>query len=228
MPTTPYFVEEPQHMQQSGDSLYEQEFEGPDHMINMKAQTLMLMANGAFKKPGGYNNSGRQQTNANFTPGPCFKCEGDHWVRDCPLDPDNKNQSRGVTTNWPRVIRYCADCGIEHLAKNCPSKMAEKPFNPTSLGIIEVIPSPVTSENESEPITLLAVNSSTQQTSKRKGNESTKTKRDEPLLQELTLGEKQKRTGQTSGSNSDTGSWDSIILETPEGVRRGVYRETLN
>ena len=98
--------------------------------------------------------------------------------------------------------------------------MAKKPFNPTSLGIIEVIPSPVTSENESEPITLLAVNSSMQQTNKRKGKESTKTKRDEPLLQELTLGEQQKRTGQTSGSDSDTGSWDSIILETPEGVRR--------
>ena len=67
----------------------------------------------------------------------------------------------------------------------------------------------------------MAVNSSTQQNNKRRGKESTKTKGDEPLLQELTLEDKQKqRTGQTSGSNSDTGSWDSIILETPEGVRR--------
>ena len=98
--------------------------------------------------------------------------------------------------------------------------MAEKPFNPTSLGIIEVIPSPVTSENESEPITLLAINSRKQQTNKKKGNASTKTKWDEPLLQELTLEEQHKRTGQTSGSDSETGSWDSIILETPEGVRR--------
>ena len=98
--------------------------------------------------------------------------------------------------------------------------MAKKPFNPTSIGIIEVIPSPVTSENESKPITLLAVNSSMQQTNKRRGNELTKTKRDHPLLQELTWDEKQKRMGQTSGSDSDTGSWESIILETPERVRR--------
>ena len=32
--------------------------------------------------------------------------------------------------------------------------------------------------------------------------------------------EQHKHTGQTSGSDSETGSWDSIILETPEGVRR--------
>ena len=99
--------------------------------------------------------------------------------------------------------------------------MVENPFNPTSLGIIEVIPSLVTSENESEPITLLAVNSSMQQTSTRRENESAKTKQDQPLLQELTLDEKQKhekewkiqiqlKMGQISGSDSDTGSWESI------------------
>ena len=126
VPTTPYYVEEPQHASQSGDSSYEQEFDGPDHMISMKAQTLMMMANGAFRKPGGYNNSGRQQSNSNFVRGPCFKCDGDHWVRDCPIDTDNQNQTKGGTNNWPRIIRYCADCGIEHVAKNCPVKMAEK------------------------------------------------------------------------------------------------------
>ena len=46
VPTTLYYVEEPQHMQHmSRDSLYEPEIEGPDHMVSMKAQTLMLMAN---------------------------------------------------------------------------------------------------------------------------------------------------------------------------------------
>ena len=142
---TPYYVEEPQHMKHYENSLYEQETKGPDHMVSMKAQTLMLMANKAFKKPGGYNNHGRQQINLNFTAGPCFRCQGDHWVRDCPIDQEEKAQSRGVSTSWPRVIRHCADCGIEHLAKNCPPKTVEKSFNPTSLGIIEVIPSPATS-----------------------------------------------------------------------------------
>ena len=45
--------------------------------------------------------------------------------------------------------------------------MAEKPFNQTSLGIIDVIPSPASSKNESEPISLLAVNNIPQQKTKK-------------------------------------------------------------
>ena len=73
VPVAPYYVEELQHTQYYGDSLYNQDNEGPNHMVSMKAQTLMLMANRAFKKLGGYNNNGRQQTNPNFMAGPCFR-----------------------------------------------------------------------------------------------------------------------------------------------------------
>ena len=44
--------------------------------------------------------------------GPCFRCHGDHWVRDFPMDQLEK----GVTSesHWPRVPHYCEDFGIEH------------------------------------------------------------------------------------------------------------------
>ena len=58
VPATPYYVEEPQHMQHYGDSLYEPDSEGTNPMISTKSQTLMLMENKAFRKPGGYNNNG--------------------------------------------------------------------------------------------------------------------------------------------------------------------------
>ena len=50
---TPYYVEEPQQSQPYGDSPNDHDYEGSDHMVSLKAHTLMLMANGAFRKPGG-------------------------------------------------------------------------------------------------------------------------------------------------------------------------------
>lgn len=185
----------------------------------------MMIANGSFRKLGGYNNNSRQQPNTNYIVGPCFRCQGDHWVRDYPIDQEENTQTRGLNPSWPRVTRYCADCGIEHLAKNCPVKMIEKSFNLTSLGIIEVIPSPVTSENESEPITLLAIGNIPHQSVERIIEGLPLKTHKEPLLQELTLHEQQiakreNKTRHSSETYSDTGSWESIILETPEGVKR--------
>ena len=63
------------------------------------------------------------------------------------------------------------------------------------------------------------------------GDEIASTKQDKPLMQELILDEQQKldkeqkaqiknKTWQSSGTDSDMGSWKSIILETLEGVHR--------
>ena len=87
-------------------------------------------------------------------PGPCFKCGStDHWARECPTDRP------GV--KWPRVERFCADCHIEHLSKNCPNKpqppAATQVGPPTSsLHMVGVIPSPPTSGSE-EVVSLRAV-----------------------------------------------------------------------
>ena len=85
---------------------------------------------------------GRGQGNSVQTLGPCFKCGGDHWARDCPRDRP------GMV--WPHVKRFCPECHIDHLSKNCPDKPkanAENPPNVT-LNLVEVIPSPLASRSE--------------------------------------------------------------------------------
>ena len=159
VPITLYYVEEPQQSQPYVDlQINDHNYEGFYHMVSLNAHTLMLMANGAFKKPKGYNNNMRSHPNPNYTAGSCFKCQGDHWMRDFPIEQEEKAQARATTQSWPRVSRYCVDCGVDHLSNNCLGKAAEKPLTPTSLGLIDVIPSPSSSKNESEPTPLLVVN----------------------------------------------------------------------
>lgn len=118
-------------------------------------------------------------------------------------------------------------------------KMAEKPFNPTSLGIIEVIPSPASLENESKPISLLVVNNIPQQKSKRIGDKISLTKQEKPLLQELTLEEQkamekkqntqiENKTRQSNGTDSDTGLIGIHNLGITRGGTQGVYHKTLS
>ena len=64
--------------------------------------------------------------------------------------------------------------------------MAEKPFTPTSLGMIGVIPSPPSSENESEPTPVFVVS----QVQAQQAKEGQK----EPVLRELSWDEQQKQT----------------------------------
>ena len=62
--------------------------------------------------------------------------------------------------NWPRVERFCPDCHIEHLSKNCtnkPQPPASQAGPPTSsLHIVGIIPSPPTSGSD-EVVSLRAV-----------------------------------------------------------------------
>ena len=85
---------------------------------------------------------GRGQGNSVQTLGPCFKCGGDHWARDCPRDRPSMV--------WPCVKRFCPGCHIDHLSKNCPKKPAANAENPpnVSLNLVEVIPSPPASGSE--------------------------------------------------------------------------------
>ena len=86
---------------------------------------------------------GRGQGNLVQTLGPCFKCGGNHWARDCP------RVRPGMV--WSCVERFCLGCHIDHLSKNCPEKPAsndvENPPN-VSLNLMEVISSPPTSRND--------------------------------------------------------------------------------
>ena len=84
----------------------------------------------------------------------CFKCQGDHLMRDF-LESVPQQQK------FPLVERHYVKCYSEHLPKDCPSKPREA-ANPnqrptTSLNYLETIPSPNTFETETERVPLNVV-----------------------------------------------------------------------
>ena len=57
-----------------------------------------------------------QQRAIQASPGvKCFKCQGDHLMRDCP-------ESVPQQQKFPPLERHCAECCSEHLPKYCPLK----------------------------------------------------------------------------------------------------------
>ena len=82
----------------------------------------------------------------------CFRCAGDHFVRDCPYDKPPLNQSIGTTQQFSTVPQYCKGCAIEHLSKDCPDKpvVTTAPVGKIGLNLVEIIPSPTSSETEPE------------------------------------------------------------------------------
>ena len=164
----------------------------------------------------------------------CYQCHGPHWTRDCPLEPEPEEKAQASCSKWPEVSRFCPGCAIDHLWKSCPHRpqsQAKRTFN-----YIEVIPSPTSSENEGEVISLRVV---TRVQDNKSVDQPLIDPKQEPILQECPLVEnpkpkqrkrrksketnpqKAKEQGSSSGTDtSESGSWESIVLETPDGVRR--------
>ena len=84
----------------------------------------------------------------------CFKCQGDHLMKDCP-------ESVPQQQKFPPVERHCVKCCVEHLPKDCPSKrrgaINSNQGATTSLNYLETIPSPNTSETDTERMPLNVV-----------------------------------------------------------------------
>ena len=89
------------------------------------------------------------------TPGPCFGCGGDHWLREC---PDKPTISYG-TSKLPPLERYCIGCGQDHFPKDCPTRQADNTKARPSQGLnyIQVIPSPNSSDREQEDISVKVI-----------------------------------------------------------------------
>ena len=133
-------------------SYYEDEYDYTDHYSQATHEdSRELMFIGQRPPRGPPIGRGRELTAPGT--GPCFKCGSmDHWARECPRDRPGMN--------WPRVERFCPDCHIEHLSKNCtnkPQPPASQAGPPTSsLHIVGIIPSPPTSGSD-EVVSLRAV-----------------------------------------------------------------------
>ena len=227
VPSGPYYEENQESMQLAISQLTDLD----TSIVQLPAQALYMLANGGYRPQGGY--AKRSTSPRADTPvGPCFECGGPHLVRDCLVRKEkNLATNAGGYQPWPRVLWYCGGCGNDHLAKDCPNKPAE---TKTSFGYVEVIPSPSVSETEGDVVSLRMITRD-------------KTQKDQlqPLLTPIEgeisqqgnsqKGSKQKRqkncknksknknlkNGSSSGNDSsDSGSWESIVLETPDGTRR--------
>ena len=54
--------------------------------------------------------------------GACYRFARDHFIRDYPIEASEKGNR---DPSWPRVLRYCGGCGIDHLSRDCPNKPKE-------------------------------------------------------------------------------------------------------
>ena len=80
--------------------------------------------------------------------GACYRCVGDHFVRHCPIEASDKGNREPP---WPRVLRYCGGCGIDHLSKDCPNKPKETGSQgKATLHYVEIIEE--LEENETIPL----------------------------------------------------------------------------
>ena len=69
-------------------------------------QPLMIMGTGWGRAPDAF---ARRNPISN---GACYQCEGDHFIRDCPIESSKRGNREPP---WPRVLRLCGGCGIDHL-----------------------------------------------------------------------------------------------------------------
>ena len=161
-----------------------------------------------------------------------MNARGPHLVRDCPVQKEkNLAANAGGYQSWPRVLRYCGGCGNDHLAKDCPNKPAE---TKTSLGYVEVIPSPSASETEGDVVSLRMITQNTVQSDQlqplltpiegeisQQGNPQKMSKQKKRKNRKNKSKSKSLKKESSSGNDSsDSGSWESIVLETPDGTRR--------
>lgn len=145
VPSGPYYEETPDSMQLAISQVTNLD----SSIVQLPAQALYLLAIGGYRTQGGY--AKRATSPGIDTPvGSCYECNGPHFVGDCPVRKEKNlaTNASGYQT-WPCVLRYCGGFGNDHLAKDCPNKLVE---TKTSFGYVGMVPSPSTSETESDNV----------------------------------------------------------------------------
>lgn len=100
----------------------------PKERYLMDHKTLIYITNGLDEQK---KDTGPKLYNPKTTPGLCYECEGDHWVKDCAnLKPKLK-----PVPKIPPLMR----CGIKHLVKDCPK--IQKKQGIVTINCVKALPS---------------------------------------------------------------------------------------
>ena len=84
-----------------------------DGQYSMDLNTLMFIAGGQPPRPP------MQPKRTPASPlGPCYRCGGEHLIRDCPELAQPRQTNAGLV---PALTWFCVDCGIKHLISDCPT-----------------------------------------------------------------------------------------------------------
>ena len=203
-------------------------------IVQLPPRALYMLSNGGYRSQSGYP---RRSTSSRLSGplGPCYECNGPHLLKDCPIWKEKEAAAAAANgyQPWPRLLRYCGGCGNDHLAEDCPNKPVE---TKASLGLVEVIPSPPSCETKSEVIPLRVVTrrqtqvegvqplltpsnmGSTQQSAPQEKIKQKRQKNNK--IKNGNKGDTKKQETSNGTKSLDLGSWETIILETPDGTRR--------
>lgn len=197
----------------------------------MDHKTLMFIANGLEKRK---QNMGPRLYNLRMTPGPGYKCGGDHLIRDCPnLKTKLKSESKR-----PPLIRGCNDCGIKHLVPDCPIVRTLQGI--VTISNAETSPSsnPVSSSDSGEKVPVNAITRAQKakhdalKENKTKNTPSEKTTRTKETwkarrARRATSKKRKEQAKEAESKTSDTGISELVekpIEETPEKPKERVER----
>ena len=131
----------------------------------------------------------------------CYRCgASDHLVKDCPEPPPPRQA-------FPPIERFCVGCSMDHLPKDCPTRQGTSTSQApkTSLNYLDVVPSPLSSENEAETVSMNVV---TRAQSRKEAETKDETK---PQGVEEPKGKKRRRKRRTRSKSSKKSKG-----ETPE------------
>lgn len=120
----------------------------PEGNYQMDHNTLWFIANGGARQalPGI-----RPYPPRVIPMGTCYRCKGDHYVRDCPELKADVQPSADRATGVAPLARFCLECRIKHIVQDYPINPDNKGKKSITLNMVEVLNlegSPNTSEAE--------------------------------------------------------------------------------
>ncbi|KAH7297202.1 hypothetical protein KP509_26G058600 [Ceratopteris richardii] len=77
--------------------------------------------------------------------GSCFRCQGDHFIRDCP-HPPSPSQGQVIT-----IQAFCPECGKDHLPRDCPRNPSSAP-KITPINVVGLVADSSSSSSNVAPI----------------------------------------------------------------------------